>query len=121
MFGLSLDQFVSIGLALYIGVRIATEDYRTGKIKNRWIIGGIAGRSLVLLLYFLYATFIWKNPSGGLRYVSIVLINAFLAFVFAFILWKLETWSAGDSKLFIVFSYLKQICEFSKKEEHLYT
>lgn len=75
------------------------EDINTKKIRNHWIIlGFVAGYLLFLIGY------ISGFVSSG--YILKVIINSALSLAVGFVIWRLGFWPAGDSKLFVLFSFL---------------
>ncbi len=102
---------------LLIGIITSYQDFRYGIIKNKWIIFGLA---LGLGIYFLIAILnligygnifssVLANSLFKYNWVNLlgdVLINTFCSFFLGFLLWRFDLWSAGDAKLFLVFSFL---------------
>ena len=106
-------NFLFLPVLCLIGVITAWQDIKYGKIKNRWIIIGLAWG---LGCYFLLLT---MNLVAGkefltLFYVKESLINSSIALALGYLLWRLDFWSAGDAKLFFVFSLLLPLNYYQK-------
>lgn len=89
---------------LILGCATSIEDIRTGKIKNHWIIS-----SMVFTFCFYFLNFM----TSYVQYVELVwdimqdvLVNAALALVAGFVLWKAGIWPPGDAKLFFAYALL---------------
>jgi len=109
---------------LFIGLVTSYEDFKLGKIRNKWILFGLYyGLAVYLLLlvwnfvaepvtYFYYDHFTGINPENGYvftvnyLYFIKVIYNSILALFIGFALWKFGKFSAGDAKLFFVFAFL---------------
>jgi len=93
-------------LLILLSAVITFEDIRHGKIRNKWIIRGLlAGIALHIATIIIYSV-ILKSTSINTAYFQNIGINTFLAFCCGVLLWKTGIWSAGDSKLFLLFSFL---------------
>lgn len=86
-----------------IGSIAVYQDIRTGKVKNKLILiglwAGIAG-------YFLLATQALFFLSPGLAYFKKIFINVSISWTLSFFIWYIGLWSAGDAKIFMLFSFL---------------
>lgn len=81
-------------------------DILTGKIKNKDLVFCfLLGSVSYLAILFLFAG---DNYLGWslVEYLKVSLINFFIAVIVAYSVWDFGLWTAGDSKLFMVFSYL---------------
>lgn len=109
----------------FIGLITAYEDIRYGKVRNKWILLGLIWGLSVIFCFFvwyfiaspltLYYYFeIQHLPDNSsvpvftvsLLYLGRVLLNAFLALLISFLMWRFNAWAAGDAKLFVVFALL---------------
>ncbi len=81
-----------------VGIATSYEDVRFGKIRNKWIILGIVYGAV------LHVCFLLEDNEG--QEALFLLSNAVLSFIVGYALWIFRLWSAGDAKLFIVFSFL---------------
>ena len=86
-------------MILFLGVITSYEDYKFGKIRNKWVISALL-YSIVLNSFFL--------ATGNIGWADIgqIAINSLTVLVIAFAIWQLNLWSAGDAKLFFSFSML---------------
>ena len=99
-----------------IGLITSFEDFRYGKIKNKWIkIGFLWGLTIFTLyifwnLFFLLLQHFKMTPSSvfllRVSYLGEVFLNTGIALIVGFLMWRWNTWSAGDVKLFVLFSFL---------------
>lgn len=112
-------------MLFFVGAITSYEDFRFGKIRNRWIILGLCwGLGIFALL------FLWRMLASPLtRYYyfhilqlpadsSVLVVTANLDFLLktlwnfaisalaGFLLWRFDAWAPGDGKLFIVSSLL---------------
>jgi hypothetical protein len=100
---MTLD-YLFLPVIFLIGGITSYQDFKYGKIKNKWIVlglcwGAVVYISLVILKFF--------NPAViSYSYIFAVLINSGIALVVGYGLWHFDLWSAGDAKLFFVFAFL---------------
>jgi len=85
--------------ALFIGGITAYEDFRFGKIRNKWILLGLG------LGIFLLVTSFFKNDLSNDLF-SKILINALVSLFLGYLFWYFDLWAAGDAKLFFVLALL---------------
>lgn len=116
-----------------IGLITSYEDFKYHKIRNKWIIFGIAwGLGLLILLFFwnfvgtLVTHFFNKNNAFYFAYFKVSIftvplpffqqsiINFIISIFVGYIIWLNKFWSAGDAKLFIVCSLLIPISNYWK-------
>jgi hypothetical protein len=109
---LSLD-FFTLPLIFLIGIIVAYEDFKEGKIKNKWILlGFLCGISIYSTFFLLKILEFYFHISfseiflPSFSYFLRTLINAVLSFAIGYLLWYLDIWAAGDAKLFFLFSFL---------------
>jgi hypothetical protein len=82
------------------------EDIKEGKIKNKWII-------LSLIYAFLvYAVFFFMNKID-IDYIAKILLTIIISGILGFIFWLSKIWSAADGKLFLAYSALIPLAEYS--------
>jgi hypothetical protein len=92
------DQ-ICLGIIFSISPVIIYEDIRWRHIRNLWILAlFLLGAGLLAVAYM--------RGAIDLIYLTGVLLNTAFAFVAGFVIWRLGFWPAGDSKLFVVFSFL---------------
>jgi len=118
-------DLLMLPMLFFIGLVTSYEDLKYGKVRNKWIILGLAWGLLVLIgftLWYLvaspithfYYSNILKLPSGSpvsvftvnISYLLKSFLNAFLAFLIGFLIWRSGAWAAGDAKLFFVYALL---------------
>lgn len=98
--------FLHISVIIICGILATKSDISTGKIKNRdlffcSVIGGLS----YIILFFIGGgneIFGWEV----IAYLKIFSLNLFLSVLTAYLIWDFGLWTAGDAKLFMVFSYL---------------
>jgi len=100
-----LSNYIFLIPIFIIGLITSFEDYKYGKIKNKWIKIGFLWGITVLGLIILRSFF-----SGSLvidfSYLNQILINTIIAFIIGLVMWHWTIWSAGDAKLFTLFAFL---------------
>jgi len=99
-----------------IGFITSFEDFKYGKIKNKWIkIGFLCGLVIFTLyifwnFFFLFLQYFQIAPLSvfllRFSYLGEVILNTSIALIAGFLMWHWNTWSAGDAKLFVLFSFL---------------
>ncbi len=115
--GIDILDILFLPPLFLIGIITSYQDFRYGEIKNKWIIFGLVlGAAIYLLItalnlagfgdIFLSAIPVQLFESNWFNMVGYVLLNSFSSFFLAFLLWRFNLWSAGDAKLFFVFSFL---------------
>lgn len=102
-------EYATLPIILLIGILVSIDDYKEGKIRNKWILLGI----YLGLIY--YAIIIILTILGHWQIIPIylapsyyldVLLNVLLAFILAFTLWYFKLWAGGDAKLFTLYVFL---------------
>ncbi|MFA6449649.1 MAG: prepilin peptidase [bacterium] len=109
-----MPQYILAGFALVLGAVAAYEDFRRGKIRNKWIIAGFAGGLILNAAAIIYLKLSVSGAGINSAYILKILLNSALAFVCGFALWKLSAWSAGDAKLFAMFAFLTPLDFYSR-------
>lgn len=118
-------DFLFLPFLFYIGVITSYQDFKEGKIRNKWIvIGLIYGIAMLVVLAFwnliaesamnFYYTHIEYRAIGdSLQIITIrwdyfwkVFLNCTIALIVGYAFWCFNLWSAGDAKLFLLFSLL---------------
>jgi len=117
----------------FIGIITSYEDFKYGKVKNKWILLGLIW-GLVIIFFFVIWYFIaspvtrfyyfniLQLPDNSqvsvftvnIDYLGSVILNAVIALVVAFLMWRFNAWAAGDAKLFIVYSMLTPLTYYWK-------
>lgn len=112
-------------LLFFIGLITSYEDVRYGKVRNKWILLGLICGLTVIIFFFVwyfiaspiarYYYFEIQNlPDDSpapvftvsLVYLGKVILNAAIALLIAFLMWRFNAWAAGDAKLFAVYALL---------------
>ena len=106
------SSWLSLLVILAIGAITSYEDIKFGKIRNKYILFGFITGVFTNLLYVYFG--------GGLLYLKATIINAFFALFVGFFLWHIQLWTAGDGKLFFVFSLLVPLTEFSRMQSTMF-
>lgn len=91
--------YFSLSIIFFISLFVAWEDINTKKIRNHWIVLGFVAGCLLFLIGYI-SGFV----SSG--YILKIIVNSALSLAVGFIIWRLGFWPAGDSKLFVLFSFL---------------
>ncbi|MDI6777690.1 MAG: hypothetical protein QMD77_00705 [Patescibacteria group bacterium] len=114
-----LLDYLMLPVIFLIGGVVSYQDFKFGKIRNKWILRGLAWGLIVYLVLFLslflaaYLPFFSKITSFiSYAYIYKALLNAFIALALGYVLWYFELWSAGDAKLFFVFSLLLPLTHY---------
>ncbi len=109
----------------FIAAITCYEDFKYGKVRNKWILLGIFWGVIVVVFFvawyfiaspvtrFYYLNVLNFSPDSPMpvftvnpSYLGTVLWNFLVAFVVAFLMWRFGAWAAGDAKLFAVFAFL---------------
>jgi len=107
-------DYLFLPILVFIGLVTSYQDFRYGKIKNKWIIFGATwgtGIWVILLGWSQLVPFVphyFATPMTYIKpsYILEVAINSSIAFAVGYLLWHFDLWSAGDAKLFFVISLL---------------
>ena len=112
-------------MLFFIGIMTVYEDFKCGKVRNKWIVLGLFW-SLGIILFFLIWYFIASPVTRffyfnimdyppnyevvvftiNLPYLFRLISNIAIALVISFLMWQFNVWAAGDAKLFVVYSAL---------------
>lgn len=101
-------NYIFLTIIISLGLITSYEDFRLGKIRNKWILSG-----LVLGIFAWLSIFDFTNLLS-VSYLSALAVNFLLAIVIGFLMWKMKTWTAGDAKLFSVYALLVPLSFYSK-------
>lgn len=107
-------DYLFLPVLFLIGLVTSYQDFKEGKIKNKWIVLGMIwglGIYILLLFWAILAPYLSQIFSQQFTvvlpsYILKVFINSAIALIFGYLLWYFNLWSAGDAKLFFVFSLL---------------
>jgi len=96
-----------------IGLICSYTDIKYGKILNKVIIlGFLCGFFLYLILFFYNLFFLHQKQN--FYYLSEVALNSLISFFICYFLWYFKLWSAGDAKLFTLYTFLMPLKFYSK-------
>ena len=98
-------NILTLPILFLIGLATSYEDFRYGKITNRWIIFGIVWSFFVIFL-LLAMNFLNVAEIISFQYAGKTALNFLAVVIISFLMWKFGAWAAGDAKLFIAFSAL---------------
>ncbi len=105
-----LIESFSLATIFLIGILTSYEDIRTGKIRNAWIITGF-----ICAFFFYYFEYFFRTLPFGVIFTNFIISSAV-----AFTLWNLKYWSAGDAKLFSLYSVLVPVWIYHKMYFHFF-
>ena len=101
---MNLIEIFLIPFAIFIGIITSYEDYKEGRIKNKWIIISLLYSLAVLLIAVTYL--FSKGETLNQVYIYDYFLNIFFALFAGLIIWYGGLWSAGDAKLFTAYAAL---------------
>lgn len=104
---------------LVIGFFTSYDDFKTSKIKNKWIVFGL----LFSFFMYLLAWILFKmryTDRYFVYYFDKWCINLLVSMIVAYSIWLLKLWGAGDAKLFICYAALIPLRQYSKVYYHYY-
>ena len=116
-------SFVFLPLIIFIGLVTSYEDFKYSKIRNKWILLGLTYSLFIYALaWILYRLAIEGLTIGFIGGVSSYLvwlfdkwcINLIISTICSYSLWYFKKWAAGDAKLFICYSALIPMGQYSK-------
>jgi hypothetical protein len=96
-------DFLLLPIIFILGAVTSLDDLRIGKVKNKYLIYGIAGGIICYVLLTVKIIFFHAPNSFP---VAIFLKNVAISCLVSFFIWYFGFWSAGDAKLFMLFSFL---------------
>jgi len=114
---------IFLPLIFFIGIITTREDIKSSKIKNKWVLLGLLYSFIVYLLswiVFKLALAGIVNPFIGQATSYLIwnfdkwCINLMISSLVAYFLWHFKMWAAGDAKLFICYTALIPINQYSK-------
>jgi len=87
-----------------LGLITSYEDYKKGKIRNKWLLLGLA-YAVIVTIALAISLLLNNQPVRGVYFVELF-INAILMLLVGLLLWKSNLWTAGDAKLCFVYSVI---------------
>jgi len=117
-----LYSVIFLPLILIIGLITSRDDLFTSKIRNKWVLLGLSYAFIVYIvswsLYFLSllaSVALLQNPIQYLIFnFDKWCINLIISIAVAYTLWRFKMWGAGDAKLFVCFSALIPMGQYTK-------
>lgn len=94
-----LTMLYFLPMILFLGIVTSYEDIKENKIKNKWIVLGIFYAIAINAVLF------FSNKINA-EYSLLLALNGLICLALGAALWYLNFWSAGDTKLFFVYSLL---------------
>ena len=120
-------------LLFFIGIITSYEDFKYGKVRNKWILLGLFWGLIIIIFFFVwyfvaspitryYYFEIQHLPDDSpapvftvsLVYLWRVILNVVIALLIAFLMWRFNAWAAGDAKLFVVYALLLPLTYYWK-------
>ena len=95
---------LSLPAVIALGVITSYDDYKYGKIRNKWVVAGILYAIAINLL--IYLMLIFGGGEARISYLIELGVTFILSLLFGFIIWWIGLWTAGDAKLFAAYSLL---------------
>ncbi len=102
----NLIHFLFLVPLAIIGIICSYTDIKYKKIFNKWIVWSFI---YIIFLYCFLFLFLKDNI-----YIFSLILNGLIAFSIGYILWYFRLWSAGDAKLFTVYSFLIPLFFYSE-------
>lgn len=120
-------DYLLLPVLFLIGIATSYQDIRYGKIKNNWIINGLVwglGVYIALYIWILLSGHSDIIPKAGdyiaYAYLNQALLNALISLALGYAGWYFDMLSAGDAKLFFIFSLLLPLTFYSNTYWVLY-
>lgn len=93
-----------IPFVVFFGIITSYQDYKEGRIRNKWVIAALIYSFVV---FFSISGYSYSQGIAlNLNYVYDYFLNIFFALFAGFIIWFGGLWPAGDAKLFVAYSAL---------------
>lgn len=101
------------GAALFIIAAFSCyTDIKYGKISNKIVFFGVVF-AIALYSFLLFHNFFFAHQASNVDYVLKMATNGLLSLIVGFCLWKFNFWSAGDAKLFAIYSAIMPLEAYS--------
>ncbi len=118
-----LFNIIFLPIIFFIGFITSYEDIKIDKIRNKWIILGLF-YSLIVYSSMWALYLLNKKSLLGIKIESLLnqivqtsdkqIVNILISALVAYLLWHFKMWGAGDAKLFICYSALIPLGQYSK-------
>jgi hypothetical protein len=109
--------FFLLPAILFIGIITSYQDFKFGKIKNKWVLFGLF---YFITFHVLLALFGFPVVISNSSYWVFLGVNVLFAFFIGFGFWLIRLWAAGDGKLFLVYSVLIPLSAYSFNFNNLF-
>ncbi|MDP1852648.1 MAG: prepilin peptidase [Candidatus Omnitrophota bacterium] len=118
-----INNIIFLPIIFFIGLVTSYEDLRYSKIRNKWILIGLIYACVLYLsswiIYYLSLSGITNNvlaeiSSGLVHNFDKWCVNLITSIIVAYSLWYFKMWGAGDAKLFICYSALIPMGQYSR-------
>lgn len=106
---ISLELFFLPAIIL-LGIVTSYQDFKFGKIKNKWIILAL---TYAFIVYVIGILFYYFYGELNIEYMMELSTNILFAILIGFGFWIAGIWTAGDGKLFIAYSALIPLSVYS--------
>ena len=97
---------------LLFGAITSYEDWKFGKIRNKWVLAGLIYAFAMLCIVI--SLLILSSQPINFGYISDYFINLIISFLLSYALWYSKMWSAGDAKLFTMYAALLPLTVYSR-------
>jgi hypothetical protein len=98
--------FFFLPMILFLGGITTYEDYRQGKIRNKWILIALVYAVAMNILVALYIEYLVPEQFPRAGYYIELIVQFVASLLVGFVMWWIGLWTAGDAKLFAAFSAL---------------
>ncbi len=113
-----LVDIILLPALLIVGAITSWEDYRIGKIRNKWLVMGFIYGIAVYIFFLLpnvgINSYIFNNYHLPVLIFWQIVLNTLIAVIASFLLWRFGYISAGDAKLFIIYCWLLPFKYYSR-------
>jgi len=103
-------NYFFLPILFLVGILTSFDDFKLGKIKNKWTFSAII-YALVVYYAFFFNSFLKGQFMGS--FLIVLSINLVISIFVGYFLWHFNFWSAGDGKLFIAFAFLIPLTFYS--------
>lgn len=115
-------DYLFLPIIFFIGAVTSYQDFYYGKIKNKWIFFGLGWVTVIFGASFVWGLAVpFLSDIFGRQFIIILpnymlsaLVNSAISLVVGYLLWYFDAWSAGDAKLFFIFSLLLPLKYYQK-------
>jgi len=101
-------NYFFLTIIISLGLITSYEDFKFGKIRNQWILLGL------FLGIFFWSCFLIFTRLVNINYFLLIIVNFLIAVLVGFTMWRIKAWSAGDAKMFMVYTLLVPFSFYAK-------